>query len=203
MTDQETGHIWRLEDIYPDASAWADAMTRVEEGIAALDTFRGHLSEGAPVLLACLEAYYDLLKELYRVASYASMRHHEDTRVDEMAAREQRAGLLSTSLSERASFIEPEILDLGAEGVEAFLRDELLLPAGLTETGYLLPVWYSLIMIACLKKVYFLVTDKIDDPVFLGKPPRPYSRRQVLQGLRFAYAFKRIADDVFNDFQSP
>ncbi len=52
------------------------------------------------------------------------MRHHEDMREPRPAAMEQRAGLLSTALSEAASFIEPEVLQLGRERVAAFLAEE-------------------------------------------------------------------------------
>jgi oligoendopeptidase F len=121
MTHRETQHIWRLEDIYSDASAWEDALSRLEQGIDEVGSFRGRLGEGPRTLLACLDAYFEVLKELYRASSYASMRYHEDTRVGETAAMEQQASLVSTRLFEQASFIEPEILALGTEQVERYL----------------------------------------------------------------------------------
>jgi hypothetical protein len=56
MTDRETQHIWRLEDIYSDASAWEDALSRLEQGIDEVGSFRGRLGEGPRTLLACLDA---------------------------------------------------------------------------------------------------------------------------------------------------
>jgi oligoendopeptidase F len=49
------------------------------------------------------------------------MCYHEDMRVGETAEMESRAQLVGTDLSQAASFMEPEILSIGREQVEAWL----------------------------------------------------------------------------------
>jgi len=115
---------WNLKDIYVDAEAWDAALTAIQSGVEELKTFQGTFSSGAGALLECLEVHVRVLKEMYRASSYASMRYHEDTRVGVTAGMEQRAGLVATRLSEAASFIEPEILALGQETVQAYITAE-------------------------------------------------------------------------------
>jgi oligoendopeptidase F len=116
--------LWNLEEIYPSAEAWEEALNDVQRNIESLKSFQDRLGSGAAALLECLDLHSSILKEMYRAASYASMRYHEDTRVGVTAGMEQRASLVATRLSEAASFIEPEILSLGKETIERFLADE-------------------------------------------------------------------------------
>lgn len=117
-------HRWDLRDIYPDTEAWEKALERIQEGIEAIQAFRGNLGSSPETLMQCLDQHFSVLKEMYRASSYASMRYHEDTRVGVTAGMEQRASLVATRLSEAASFIEPEILSLGREKVEGYVDAE-------------------------------------------------------------------------------
>ena len=114
---------WRLEDIFPDRAAWETALAALEGDRAGIEAFRGRLADGPQTLLACLAAHSEAIQRLLRVSSYASMRYHEDTRVAETAEMEQRTRLAGTLLSEAASFLDPEILALGRETVERWIRD--------------------------------------------------------------------------------
>ncbi len=117
-------HRWDLRDIYPDTEAWEKALERIQQGIEAIQAFRGSLGSSPQTLLQCLDQHFSVLKEMYRASSYASMRYHEDTRVGVTAGMEQRAGLVATRLSEAASFIEPEILSLGRDKVDGYVDAE-------------------------------------------------------------------------------
>lgn len=118
---------WNLCDIYPDRSSWEIDLGRLSSAPESVSTYRGRLSDGPEVLASCLETYYEALKRLYRVSSYASMRYHEDTRVGETAEMEQRASLVGTALSEAASFIDPEILEIGEKKVREWLAEDTAL----------------------------------------------------------------------------
>lgn len=115
---------WNLQDIYADADAWEASLGVIQQGTESLKAFQGTLASDAGALLACMELHVVVLKEMYRAASYASMRYHEDTRVGATAGMEQRTGLVATRLSEAASFIEPEILSLGQEVVNSYISEE-------------------------------------------------------------------------------
>ncbi len=115
---------WDLTPIYPDGEAWERDLERLSSAPGSVSAYRGRLSEGPEVLMACLDTYYEGLKRFYRVSSYASMRFHEDTRVGATAEMEQRAHLAGTALAEAASFIDPEILEIGEQTVRAWIADK-------------------------------------------------------------------------------
>ena len=112
---------WNLQDIFPSRAAWSDALVEIGRSIETIREFQGRLTEGPETLCACLDAYYATVKSLYAASSYASMCYHEDMRVGETAEMESRAQLVGTDLSQAASFMEPEILSIGREQVEAWL----------------------------------------------------------------------------------
>jgi len=53
-------------------------------------------------------------------------------------------------------------------------------------------------MVSCLQKIYAVVTNKIDDAMFLSETPRPYATCQIFEGFRFANSAERGAHDCFN-----
>ena len=114
---------WNLRDIYASEQAWEDDLALLASAPGDVSPFRGKLNEGPEVLEACLRTYQESLKRFYRVSSYASMRYHEDTRVGATAEMEQRARLVGTALSEAASFIDPEILDIGERTVRGWVEE--------------------------------------------------------------------------------
>lgn len=121
---QDPAFRWDLTPVYDDRAAWDVALASIREAVDRIAGWKGRLAEGPAALRGCLDEYYATLKELYRASSYASMRHHEDTRDAETAAMEQQVSLVATRLSEAASFIDPEILAVGREAVEEWLSME-------------------------------------------------------------------------------
>ena len=115
---------WSLEEIYAGEKEWNEALLSIQSDVEDLRAFQDTLAEGPSRLLECLQLHGRAMKEMYRAASYASMRYHEDTRVGSTAGMEQRAGLVATRFSEAASFLEPEILSLGPDTVDRYLEEE-------------------------------------------------------------------------------
>jgi len=114
---------WNLADIYASEQSWEDDLDVLASAPGDVSGYRGKLHEGPEVLEACLRTYQESLKRFYRVSSYASMRYHEDTRVGATAEMEQRARLVGTALSEAASFIDPEILEIGERTVRHWIDE--------------------------------------------------------------------------------
>ncbi|TFG65623.1 MAG: oligoendopeptidase F [Gemmatimonadales bacterium] len=111
---------WNLADIFPSRKEWSEALNEIGRSTETLRKFQGRLHEGPETLCAFLNAYYTTVKSLYAASSYASMCYHEDMRVGETAEMESRSHLVGTAVSQAASFMEPEILSIGREQVEAW-----------------------------------------------------------------------------------
>jgi len=115
---------WRLEDLYPSDPAWKQAKSDLAGRLDSILQYRGTLTQSGPQLLACLKLNGDISKELGRLHSYASMKSDEDTRNAAYLAMKQEIEQLVTEYNTRASFMEPEIVALDKEKIEAFIAAE-------------------------------------------------------------------------------
>lgn len=121
---EDVARRWRLEDIYETREDWEAVLVSIEQGIDALASYEGRLTDDAATLANGLDVYHETLKLLYAASSYASMRYHEDMRVGETAEMEAMTSLLGTRLSEAGSFVEPEILSADRATVERWAAEE-------------------------------------------------------------------------------
>jgi oligoendopeptidase F len=111
---------WDLTELYPSADAWSTEQTKVAQQIATLPQFKGTLARSPQQLLAALQAESVSNKEANRLAAYAALRRDEDVRVSDSQERAQTAIALLSSIGEATSWMNPEILAIGADKVHAF-----------------------------------------------------------------------------------
>src|SRR5436309_37029 len=115
---------WAVETVYPDEAAWQAAFAQAEAAIPTLVEYRGTLGSGAGTLLAALKARDDLSVLVSRVHLYASMLREGDLTDQTNLARAERVDGLYARFQAAAAYYEPEILDLGADRLDVFLREE-------------------------------------------------------------------------------
>jgi oligoendopeptidase F len=119
---------WRLDHIFDTAAAWDEEVGRVEELIAAVAGCAGTLAQGPEAMAAALHLHSELGERLDRCYVWAHLLRDEDTREPDSQARAERASRLSTRSAEATSFLEPEILAIPKERLEAFRAHAALEP---------------------------------------------------------------------------
>ena len=115
---------WKIDDVYPTLAAWQTEKDRIAAALPSIRTFAGRLGSSATTLADALETTTNLEKELSRLYVYASMLADQDTRASEPQGMKQQMQLLFADYSAQASYIEPELLKIGSETVDAFLASE-------------------------------------------------------------------------------
>jgi oligoendopeptidase F len=115
---------WDLRDVYAEDAAWQEAKQKLLSDMTRISGFKGNLSESPDQLFECLDLLYRLRKEYARLASYASMQSDLDTRKAEYHAMDQEMGQVGSDLSSLCSFIEPEILKIGAKTIDRFVQQD-------------------------------------------------------------------------------
>jgi oligoendopeptidase F len=113
------GATWDLTDLYPSPDAWSAAHAKVAAQVANLDQFKGTLGRSPQQLLAALQAVTEATKEARRLATYADLKRDEDVRISSSQERAQTAVALVSSIGVATSWMNPEILALGADRVHA------------------------------------------------------------------------------------
>jgi oligoendopeptidase F len=114
---------WNLADMYPNTQAWDADATRAESALKEIEACRGQLGSSAARFKQCLDVNYDTFKTLLRLYTYASESAAQDTGDAASQALEQRAQVLLSRIQEAGSFMNPEILSLGRERIDAFFRE--------------------------------------------------------------------------------
>ncbi len=119
---------WHVQDIYADEAAWRAACDEYKAKLPQLKAMQGTLLTGSAVL-AALRLQDALAQLLDKIYAYARLQQDADNTDQHLQALSGEAEGLAASFSNANSFIEPEILGLGREALEAMLQEE----AGLDE----------------------------------------------------------------------
>ncbi|MEM7144896.1 MAG: oligoendopeptidase F [Verrucomicrobiota bacterium] len=115
---------WDLTALYPDDEAWNTAREEVLGELEELENRKGTLGDGATGFYETHELLSDIYRKALRVHSYASLKADEDLRNAPNQEKDQLAQQMFSQVGQAASWIDPEILKLGREKVEAYLKEE-------------------------------------------------------------------------------
>ena len=115
---------WNLADLYPNVAAWNEDLARVEAQLPQVAACKGHLGDSAKRLKECLDLQYDVAKRFSRLSVYAGELSAEDTGNAESLALQQRSRVVGAKFGEATSYVNPELLAVGAPRIEAFQREE-------------------------------------------------------------------------------
>lgn len=120
---QPPSEVWDLGDLYPDIAAWETAFSATAQRIDTLGDCRGRLGAGPRQLADCLERMHDTYRDLLRLFSYAYLARDTDLRDSAANERFSRAQSLYTRYGEVTSYVQPELVALGAEVLEPWLAE--------------------------------------------------------------------------------
>ena len=114
---------WDLRDLFVTDVEWEQELRSLPQAAAQIETFKGHLGEGAEQLLACLDAREALQERIAKTASYARLKQSEDSTNPVNIENSAKAGDILSNLSSSLSFVNSEIVDLPEGTVERYLEE--------------------------------------------------------------------------------
>lgn len=115
---------WRLEDLYASDAVWEKDLLEIQRQAGDFARYQGKLAQSSKTLLEALTAQDAILIRMERLYVYASQKSHQDmgnARWQDMA---DRAQFQMVQVSERLSFMEPELLEITEEVWERYLNQE-------------------------------------------------------------------------------
>lgn len=102
---------WRLEDIYATDEEWEEDLARVRASKDRIQKLRGTITS-AQTLLHALQVRDEIMLQLSRLISYASMRRDEDNTDSRYQGYADRAMRIAVEFGSAGAFLQPEILAL-------------------------------------------------------------------------------------------
>jgi oligoendopeptidase F len=114
---------WDLAHIFSDWTEWQRAYDRLETQIGAYAALQGTLAKGAAQLLAAMKLSDDIGQLTYKVWYFASLKHDEDQRDNQINARRQQVQILFAKASQASAWFNPELLDIPLPTVQQWMAD--------------------------------------------------------------------------------
>ncbi|MBI3523862.1 MAG: oligoendopeptidase F [Betaproteobacteria bacterium] len=115
---------WNLADLYPSVAEWNADAAKLDKQIKEFGACQGHLGDSVQRFKTCFDLNADLTKRYYRLAVYAGELLSEDTGAASSLELGQKAQTIGTRVDEATSFVNPEILKLGSDRVQALLAQD-------------------------------------------------------------------------------
>ena len=123
---------WDVGCLYPSLEAWEKEFQELTKNKSNLthwphiENYKGKIQEGATTLSALLDEMNKVERRLYKLYTYAHLRHDEDV-VEELHKNAyDRISLLYFDFQNETSWIQPEILQLPEETFNRYLKEKPL-----------------------------------------------------------------------------
>jgi oligoendopeptidase F len=117
-------YTWDLTEIYPNLEAWEQARDEVLASFEEVEALRGTLGNSANDLYEALALVSDITRKAARVSTYANLNADEDLRVTETQERRQLGQIMFSRFNEATAWMQPEILRVGEEVINAYLKED-------------------------------------------------------------------------------
>ena len=122
--DPSLGTGWELSPLYPDAVAWEHERAALEADLPALAALANGFDASPAALRAGLDRVSDARRRLDRLQAYADLSVAADARDGAAQAREQSFSALKAKFDAATAFLDPAVIALGRERIEAFERTD-------------------------------------------------------------------------------
>ena len=114
---------WRLTDIYETEELWNEDYKTAGLLADEIREYEGRVCESADTMLKVFDLYEACLMKVYRLYGYAHMMHDQDTTDQKNQGLHSKAMSLDVMVGEKLAFLEPEVLSLDKEKVDAFYEE--------------------------------------------------------------------------------
>lgn len=115
---------WDLTDLYANDAAWEAAFVDVESSVEEIASLREGFAGSASKLADNLEQFTTAVKAFWRLGLYASLTRDEDQRVAASQERMAKIRSLGTKFSEISSWMDPVLIEVGADKLEEYMAAE-------------------------------------------------------------------------------
>jgi oligoendopeptidase F len=113
---------WNAESVFPSVEAWEKELKQIIEDTAKIKQYQGRLSESPSVLLDAMNELTNIVSRGKIVEMYAGFLYRVDTTNQNAAGMNDKAQGMYGQVLSAVSFIQPEILQLGKEKLDQWVK---------------------------------------------------------------------------------
>ena len=115
---------WRIQDLYATDESWEADYNKCLENAHVEFKYKGKMSDSADNFYNALKESDDVDLLIENVYVYAFMKYYEDTTNPKYQEMSGKAQMAAVKLSEKYSFMMPEIMAMDSKVIDTFLQDE-------------------------------------------------------------------------------
>lgn len=115
---------WRIQDLYATDESWEADYNKCLENAQVECNYKGKMSDSADNFYNALKESDDVDLLIENVYVYAFMKYYEDTTNPKYQEMSGKAQMAAVKLSEKYSFMMPEIMAMDSKVIDTFLQDE-------------------------------------------------------------------------------
>jgi len=119
---------WKLEHIYPSTKEWEQDVVKVEQLANEFTKHQGKLGRSVQALAQALDDYSAMMRLNDKAYVYANMSLDVNSGNSELQKLADRAEKMYTLVSEKTSWLQPEIVAIPDEKMKSFLAAKELAP---------------------------------------------------------------------------
>jgi oligoendopeptidase F len=123
-TEIDDKYKWNLADLYETKSDWEKGKDAISGKFAKMGDYKGKLGNSAKDLYNGLTYFFDTQKEFVLLYIYAHMLSDQDKRDSEPLSMEGEMQRIATEFDKNAAYVDPEILSIPADKIDAFFKEE-------------------------------------------------------------------------------
>lgn len=117
---------WKLNDIYPTDELWQADFANLKTSLTQIKQYQGRLAESAQTVAACFKLRDEMGIMAEKLYTFAHMHRDENSGVSKYQGMTSQAESLLAEAGAATSFIEPELLALPEEKMNALQSDPSL-----------------------------------------------------------------------------
>ncbi len=124
--EQKTENTWNMQDLYESEEALERDRKELECRMEQFPSYEGTLADGAEKAAEVLQFYSDMSLLFEKQYVYANQKYHEDTANAKYQELSGTMQILATKLGQVGAWLEPELLALPKELLDAYLQEDVL-----------------------------------------------------------------------------
>lgn len=122
--DQKTADTWDLSALCRDRADYNEKLASLEKRLPSLEEYKGKLSSSSDDFHSALVTLFSFLKDAETTLHWAALNYSADSTNPEVMEDAGKADMMWARISEKTSWMDPELMALSDEKVEKYLAEE-------------------------------------------------------------------------------
>lgn len=114
---------WDLSTIFKDENELESTKNTINEKLQRIKAFEGKLKESSDNIFQCYKLYEEILELFEKYYAYCMLFYHQNMADTSRISLYKQAETLSTELSTKLAFIEPELIQIDEETLNKYITE--------------------------------------------------------------------------------